>query len=317
MYPELKKRKSAILDATDTTCSIRDLTHPCSYMSSEDGFVLVTRGRRKHRNKTKKNLRRDITPENATQEYEVNYEVEHLFRTLRNTFKFKDTSIIKFLSKHLKKSLTTLESNDISEIVCYGLGQFSQSRSSRYQLAFLLYLKVRYSNARVHVYDPAFRPEEKQILRDLGLEIIERNEEGKRVLHRDRTTLVFMPHCPRELMNNFLYANWGERLSNCILLSNSFSKIIDDVNCLREETLIRLVNYIYRIQPCVTEIQLDNLITDEHGCSYQYAFNSMSIHIFPKKDLLKVPTDFWNCREEPQYLNCKGEMIQCKYKNIK
>lgn len=171
-------------------------------------------------------------------------------------------------------------------------------------MEFLLCLKARYSNARVHVYDPRFRPEEEQILRNLGLEIIERNEEGKRVLHQDRTTLVFMPHCPRELINNFLYANWEERLSNCILLTNSFSEVVNDVTSSPEKKL-RLKGYICRIQPYVTEIQLDNFLAYAYESStsaYKYAFNSTSIHIFSKKDLLKVPANFWNCRKEPQYL---------------
>ncbi|XP_070153630.1 SRR1-like protein [Polyergus mexicanus] len=263
-----------------------------SVMSEANNFVLVTR-RRKHRNR-KRNLCGDVTAD-------CKIDRELLHRTLGNTLiEVRDTSFAKFVLSQLTESLTVLDSNGISEIVCYGLGRFSQYRSSRCQLAFLLCLKARYANARVHVYDPAFCPEEVQVLRALDLEIIEANEEGKRIIHRDKTTLVYMPHCSRQLTNNFLYANWGVGLSNCVLLANSFSGIVD--NCLSRDAL-NMAGYILRIRPYVTEIQLENSFAHEE------AFNDLSIHIFIKQDLLKTPADFWNSREEPQYLTDDVEFI--------
>jgi len=167
-------------------------------------------------------------------------------------------------------------------------------------LALLLCLKARYEPARVHVYDPAFRSEEVQILRTLGLEIIETNEEGKRVVQRDSTTLVYMPHCSRQLTNNFLYANWSDGLSGCILIANSFSGIID--NCLHRDVL-NTAGYILRIRPYVTEIRLENSFV------YEEVFNDLNIHIFTRQDLLKVPADFWSSKEEPQYLTKDVEFV--------
>ncbi|XP_072766925.1 SRR1-like protein isoform X1 [Anoplolepis gracilipes] len=266
-------------------------------MSETNDFVLVTR-RRRHR--AKKNLCGDVTTQRvATQNCEVDREL--LLRTLGNTLiEVRDTSFTKFVLSQLTESLIVLESNDISEIVCYGLGRFSQHRSPKCQLALLLCLKARYANACVHVYDPAFCPEEVQVLRALGLEIIETNEEGKRIVYRNKTTLVYMPHCSRQLTNNFLYANWGDGLSNCILLANSFSGIVD--NSLHRDVL-NVASYILRIRPYVTEIQLENSFT------YEEVFNDLSIHIFTKQDLLKVPADFWNSRDEPQYLADDVEFI--------
>lgn len=212
----------------------------------------------------------------------------------------RDTSFTRSVFSRLTESLAILGSNGLSEIVCYGLGQFSQYRSSRCQLALLLCLKARYEPVRVHVYDPAFCPEEVQTLRTLGLEVIETNEEGKRVIQRDRTTLVYMPHCSRQLTNNFLYANWGDGLSDCILLANSLSRTIDD--CLYRDVLIT-AGYILRIRPYVTEIRLEN------SFAYEEVFNDLNIHIFTKQDLLKVPKDFWSFKEEPQYLTKDVEFI--------
>ena len=167
-------------------------------------------------------------------------------------------------------------------------------------MALLLCLKARYEPIRVHIYDPAFHPEEVQTLRTLGLEIIETNEEGKRVVQRDRTTLVYMPHCSRQLTNNFLYANWSDGLSSCILLANSLSDIVD--NSLHKDVL-NTAGYILRIRPYVTEIRLENSFV------YEEVFNDLNIHIFPRQNLLKVPADFWNSKEEPQYLMKDVEFV--------
>lgn len=64
-----------------------------------------------------------------------------------------------------------------------------------------------------------------------------------------------------------------------------------------------MAGYILRIRPYVTEIQLEN------SFAYEEVFNDLSIHIFTKQDLLKAPADFWNSREEPQYLTDDVEFI--------
>lgn len=223
-----------------------------------------------------------------------------IFSTLDSTLvEVKETSFAKVVLNQLTESLTVLNSNGISEIVCYGLGRFSQYRSPRCQLALLLCLKQRF-DARVYAYDPAFCSEEVRALRVLGLEIIETNEEGKRVVRDETTTLVYMPHCSRQLTNNFLYANWGRGLSNCILLANSFSGIID--NCLHRD-ILDTAGYMLRVRPYVTEIRLENSFLHEE------VFNDLSIHIFTKQDLLQVPPNFWNSREEPRYLTDEVEFI--------
>lgn len=209
----------------------------------------------------------------------------------------RDTLFTKSVFRRLTESLTILDSKGISEIICYGLGRFSEYRSPRYQLALLLCLKARY-NARIYIYDPVFSHKEIKILHALELDIIQTNEEGKRVI-KDNTTLIYMPHCSKQLTNNFLYANWGNGLSNCILFTNSFSGIID--SCLHRN-ILNSADYILRIQPYATEIQIENFAFEE-------VFNDLNIHIFAKQDLLKVPADFWNFREKPRYLIDEIEFI--------
>ncbi|XP_036146211.1 SRR1-like protein isoform X2 [Monomorium pharaonis] len=247
-------------------------------MSDADGFVLVTR-RGRRRDGQSSSSGNAAAPRVIAEE---------------------DREDGSFL-RRLTESLAVLGSNGLSEIVCYGLGRFSLYRSARCQLAFLLCLKARYEPARVHVYDPEFRPHEMRALRALGLEVTETNEEGKRAVQRDKTTLVFMPHCSRQLTNNFLYANWGcDELSGCILFTNSLSRTVND--SLHRDVL-NSAGYMLRILPYVTEIQLENSFV------YEEVFSDLNIHIFTKQDLLKAPADFWSSKEEPRYSTKDVEFV--------
>uniref|UniRef100_UPI00398E6E99 SRR1-like protein isoform X2 n=1 Tax=Pristiophorus japonicus TaxID=55135 RepID=UPI00398E6E99 len=79
------------------------------------------------------------------------------------------------------------------DMVCYGIGNFSSSVSSRYQLALLFLL-------------------------------LETLQEGKRSV--DRPTLFYMVHCGKALYNNLLWKNWSpQKLAQTILIGNSFKGI--------------------------------------------------------------------------------------------
>lgn len=216
-----------------------------------------------------------------------------IFRKLREAeIELKSSSFADDVFHCLRDSLNALSAGGISEILCYGLGRFSCQRSSKYQLALLLSLKDRYGS-RVYVYDPVFSSKEIELLKRFGFNIIKNNEEGKRVVRED-LTLVYMPHCSLHLTNNFLYANWSKNLSRCILLTNSFQAVAD--NLIKTSTFAP-VEYILRIQPHVAEIALRNSFACEE------AFNDLNIHIFLKRDMNALPQSFWNRGEESLYEN--------------
>lgn len=203
--------------------------------------------------------------------------------------------------RYLKESLTALNVDGISVILCYGLGHFSQNKSSKYQLALLLSLKKHYGSD-VYIYDPVFSSAEVQVLKQLDFNVIERNEEGKRVIG-DIVTLVYMPHCSIHLINNFLYANWCRKLNRCILLTNSFSIVADNT---MERNRSVPIDYILRVRPYVTEIVLTNNFIHEE------AFNDLNIHIFLKKDMNNIPRNFWNTRQEPCYQDAGTDYLTAK-----
>ncbi|XP_076241835.1 SRR1-like protein isoform X1 [Calliopsis andreniformis] len=128
-----------------------------------------------------------------------------------------------------------------------------------------------------------------KLLKRFGFNVITTNEEGKRII-KDNLTLVYMPHCPIMLTNNFLYANWSTNLKNCIFLSTSFQNIIYDMQYESNP-----YEYIMRIRPYITEITLQNSFT------YEEIFSELNIHFFLEQSINSAPQSFWNEREEPYY----------------
>ncbi|XP_015179376.1 PREDICTED: SRR1-like protein isoform X2 [Polistes dominula] len=169
-------------------------------------------------------------------------------------------------------------------------GRFSQHRSSVYQLALVLLLRRNY-NCQVSIYDPAFLPKEIEILQEFHCNLIENNEECKRTISNN-VTFIYMPHCPRQLINNFLYSNWSENLSNCVLVTNSFSDIVEQS---LKWHLMTFAKYILRIYPYMTEIKLEN------DFEFVEVFYATSIHIFSEEKLKQISADFWLDKETPQY----------------
>ena len=187
----------------------------------------------------------------------------------------------------------------LQEIICYGLGNFSDSHIARYQLAFLLLLveDLNVSIQNCWIYDPIFTDEEKQILKTLGFNIIQDNETAKRKF--SCKTLFYMPHCGKALYNNLLWANWGTALNNAVILGNSFSRMVDNTP---KRILDKTAHYVLNIHPYVTEVELPATNT------FEDIFNDTAIHTF--LDLKnKVPEKLWSDCMEPQYESDDPEII--------
>lgn len=68
-------------------------------------------------------------------------------------------------------------------------------------------------------------------MEEQGVEAIQVNEEGKRVVREDGMTLFYMPHCGHVLYNNVLWANWGPGVSRVCIVGNSFARIMRQREC--------------------------------------------------------------------------------------
>lgn len=197
-----------------------------------------------------------------------------------------------FQSVH-KAVSSNLPLGSIVDIVCFGLGHIGESIVSRYQLALLICLKEVLCARKVSVHDPIFFKSECEILHDLDLDIIKENTEGSYIIANDCITLSFLPHCSKQLINNFLWSNWGPGLANCILIGNSISSLLD--NQFNRHVLT--VPYIQNISTYTKEIKLNN------NFKFTDIFNDISVHIFPKLELEELAKTFWEKGDQPVYEN--------------
>nr|CAG4641272.1 EOG090X0FII [Eulimnadia texana] len=178
----------------------------------------------------------------------------------------------------------------ILTIICYALGNFSECKISQYQLGLLIILQETLK-AQVEIFDPVFSEKEKDILQNLNFKVIEVNTEGKHKV--EQLTLFYLPHSPKELVNNILFANWQkELLANCVFVSNSFDNIFLKTPA---KILDKNFSFISRISSLYKEKEIKN------SFRFKDIFNDTSVHTFPSVNLNSCTADFWESREEPTY----------------
>lgn len=180
--------------------------------------------------------------------------------------------------------------------MCFGIGKFSESTTSRYQFALLLYLR-KFFDIPVTVYEPLFDQNELQLLKHFEVNVMKQNCEGKYEVGEQNSVIFFLPHCPKQLSNNLLWANWNKNLANCVIISNSFDEILHRGT---SEYILKNVQYIARISSQVVEIPLKT------PPQFYEMFNDMAIHVFP----IITDTDFWKYSPEPVYDNDDLEFIK-------
>nr|CAI5862945.1 unnamed protein product [Callosobruchus analis] len=189
----------------------------------------------------------------------------------------------------LQEALTAIDKPQLSKIVCFGLGRFTENLSARYQLALLLCLKDFYQ-VSVCAYDPCFSEFEIDLLHHFQIEVLEKNLEGKYKVEPGEYVLFYLPHCSKQLSNNLLWRNWGLSLCQCIVVANSFNEIIErsSTKALKENA-----EYVSKITPYVLEVAVIN------SFKFYEVFNDTAVHVFPK--LSFVPQDLWLQNNEPEY----------------
>lgn len=177
---------------------------------------------------------------------------------------------------------------------------------ARYQLGLLLCLKDLYK-VKIRVFDPIFRQQEIDLLEGFGFEVLIKNSEGKYPV--EKTTLFFLPHCPKQLSNNLIWANWSLNLSNCIIVANSFTNILETNN---KKAIEENAGYILRISPHLLELAIINTFR------YYDIFNDLALHVFPYKKLRLLSDDFWKYNhQEPDYHRNDLEFVRNKLDNLR
>ena len=159
------------------------------------------------------------------------------------------------------------------QLVCLGLGNFAQGNNathqiaSKFQLLFLVALNKRVPSEAL-VFDPVLTQSEKAVLDGLHFKTSETNTEGQ-YNFKGRLTLYFLPHCPKQLTNNILWANWDD-LTSIVLIGNSIKNTVLTLPASQLSTL----GYLKEASELAEELSLEN------NFEHQDIFNNLSLHWF-------------------------------------
>jgi hypothetical protein len=134
-----------------------------------------------------------------------------------------------------------------TKLVCYGIGNFSGSSpscfsASAYQLALALALRRAWKISECYYLDPCMTAVEREVLVDQGVKILG-NQQGRQSFlnepeadldSADCNILFFMPHCPKQLYENVVWAHFGQ-LSRVLILGNSLRNYVDALETGRRD----------------------------------------------------------------------------------
>lgn len=211
-----------------------------------------------------------------------------------------DLRLSEYYENTIKKLRTLLNRFEIKDkhLVCIGIGHFSECSVSRHQLAFILSIKEFFGFDSIVFHEPILSRSEVNILKKFNCSVAEKNFEGK--IEIDGVTLVYAPHCPKQLINNLLWRNWNaDTLNQLIYTGNSFSNII---NSTPNRFLSVDAGFIVKIQPHCEETNLEN------NFKFTDIFNDTSVHQFSAVG--RLPTEFWTKgNTEPVYKSDNLELI--------
>jgi hypothetical protein len=200
-----------------------------------------------------------------------------------------------FLSKLAELPTTTTAA--ITNIVCFGVGNFGTQSAPQWQLACAMALwrtlKEKATDATISMeyYDPCTTQNETIFLERNGVKVLSVNTRGQRFV--EEPTLFFMPHCPLSLYTNVFYTNW-EWLDRLIIFGNSMSAY---ANRLVENKHVRLLQLL---EPHWSEdlIAIAKSDVAERSGHFEQAFNDSSITCFTKgyntATIPDKPNDFFN-----------------------
>eukprot|EP00040_Diaphanoeca_grandis_P006696 m.38370 g.38370 ORF g.38370 m.38370 type:complete len:273 (+) comp17900_c0_seq1:243-1061(+) len=258
---------------------------------ADDGFVKVGRSGRAKKSKSKSQVKvqsgglsaSDSLQDCGPSKENIMNKLKTSLDDVRCSDYFKHTMAT--LQEHVAAGLACTEKRDL-KIICLGLGNFGVTIGARCQFAFLQLVVEALAKENicvcVDVFDPCFTTQEKLVISTAGFNILTSDVAGQHVI--DGKTLFYMPHCPRALYNNVIWANWNvSSLQQIIILGNSFAAYMD------ADTLTNMRSLV-AIFPAVIETALPNTFIAK------VVFNNLALHHFSAASLDKISLDVWNMR---------------------
>lgn len=224
----------------------------------------------------------------------------------------RESDFFKTFKESLKRTIQSSK-EPISEIVCYGFGNFGESKccAPMYQLAFAVVVReILSSNASasniesignccshgchtstidllpMYFYDPCMTQEESIVLERHSVQVITENERGRRRVHQK--TLFLMPHCPLALYSNLIHSNW-DQLYNVVIFGNLLSVYASRLGGVKSS-----VKLLQQVEPFWNESALPiskKDLSDRSG-HFEQAFNDSSLTCFQMakgQELFQLP----------------------------
>mmetsp|Transcript_14172 Transcript_14172/g.21840 ORF Transcript_14172/g.21840 Transcript_14172/m.21840 type:complete len:284 (+) Transcript_14172:26-877(+) len=261
--------------------------------SDSDGWITVSRQEhnkkriakqkrsniRRSNQRNKQRINNAIINTTSEKECDVNISLPELHSIVRECHhEFEQTDLYQ---AHLM-SLCENYIEKFAVMVCYGIGSFSKSKASQWQLACALSLRNLLGITSTYYYEPYMTETESQILQDeFGIQILTTNERGCRSVD-GKATLFFMPHCPQLLYHNVLYTNWMTLDKVCIIGNSLSGYALNQIGTITP-AIATLLPYIKE-----EKMILSTKDTTSHAY-FENAFNDSSwMHIIVKDD--EIPT---------------------------
>ncbi|RCH83403.1 hypothetical protein CU098_000293, partial [Rhizopus stolonifer] len=177
-----------------------------------------------------------------------------------------------------------LLTTSFDDIICYGIGSMQKSKNAQYQFELALLLRdLTKIPGKMYIFDPVMTELDKELCQVCDIEIITKDEEGKRPA--EKPTLFYMPHCGRGLYSNTLSANWNtELLSKVTIIGNRFDMY---VGSQLHRDLVKECPYL------IPAVDILNAVSFPKEFDNNQVFNDLSIQTFPEEALSKLTNEFW------------------------
>ncbi|EIN07774.1 hypothetical protein PUNSTDRAFT_144312 [Punctularia strigosozonata HHB-11173 SS5] len=179
-----------------------------------------------------------------------------------------------------------------TRVLCLGLGSPSSSRDARAQLAYLMHtvkwLEIEHS--RVTVCDPVFTDDDRALFDETGIIHIQPTE-LEHELALNQPTLLYMPHCDRDLYERVYASNRSKReLGNLLLIGNELEAY---ATAGSKKELEQKAQQILKILPYLSSYLLPR------SDAFYTAFQGTSVQIV---SVDAAPPEFWE-HEEPEKID--------------
>lgn len=229
----------------------------------------------------------------------VLYDFPSLFRRITETQLDLELSLYYANAIEKLQSILSPCPPDKIHLICIGIGNFSECSISRHQLSFILLVKQRFNLRSIEFHEPILTKSEVDILTKLNCSVALKNCEGK--IPIVGPTIIYAPHCPKQLINNLLWRNWNSAaLQHLIYIGNSFSNL---VNSTPNRFLAIDAAFIVQLQSICVETELIN------NFKFSDIFNDTSVHQFQAIETVSAETFWATANIEPIYTSDNLELI--------